>query len=85
KGEDSKLTFAASDGFRLAVSDIALGDDQAFPLEDLNLIVPARALREIGRLIGEGAAPVEVRVNEKQTQVQFSLSDVELVAQLIQG
>ncbi len=85
KGEEGKLTFAASDGFRLAVSDIQLEASQSFPVADLNLIVPARALREVGRLIGDGASPVELRVNEKQTQVQFSMTDVELVAQLIQG
>lgn len=85
KAEESKLTFAASDGFRLAVSDIELGSSQTFPAGDLNLIVPARALREVARLIGDGSAPVELRVNDKQTQVQFSLTDVVLVAQLIQG
>ena len=85
KGEEGKLTFAASDGFRLAVSDIQLEASQSFPVGDLNLIVPARALREVGRLIGDGASPVELRVNEKQTQVQFSMTDVELVAQPIQG
>ena len=85
KGEESKLTFAASDGFRLAVSTIKLGEQQVFPAADLDLIVPARALREVSRLIGESATPVELRVNEKGTQVQFSMTDVELVAQLIQG
>ena len=85
KGEENKLTFAASDGFRLAVSDIELGARQTFPLADLDLIVPARALREVGRLIGDGTATVELRVNEKQTQVQFSMTDIELVAQLIPG
>ncbi len=83
KSDEGKLTFAASDGFRLAVSSIDPG--QGAPDTDLNLIVPARALREVARLIGDGSDPVRLRVNENQTQVQFSLTDVELVAQLIQG
>lgn len=84
KGEEHTLTFAASDGFRLAVADIKLGEKETIPA-DLDLIVPARALREVGRLIGDSASPVELRVNEQSTQVQFTLTDVELTAQLIQG
>ena len=84
KGEEHTLTFAASDGFRLAVADIKLGEKETIPA-DLSLIVPARALRELGRLIGDSASPVELRVNEESTKVQFTLTDVELTAQLIQG
>ena len=82
KSEESRLTFAASDGFRLAVADIALA---APPADPLDLIVPARATREVSRLIGEATEPVQLQVNEKRTQVLFSMTDVELVAQLIQG
>lgn len=83
KGAEHVLTFAASDGFRLAVADIPLDEKQS--VADLDLIVPARALREVGRLIGDSAAPVELRVNEEKTRVEFTLTDVELSAQLIQG
>lgn len=83
KGAEHVLTFAASDGFRLAVADIALDEKQS--AADLDLIVPARALGEISRLIGDSAAPVELRVDQDGTKAQFSLTDVELTAQLIQG
>lgn len=85
KGAEHMLTFAASDGFRLAVADIALDEKQSQSVADLDLIVPARALREVGRLIGDSAAPVDLRVNEEKTRVEFTLTDVELSAQLIQG
>ena len=83
KGEDGKISFAASDGFRLAVSDIPI-DGQASEM-DLDLIVPARALQEVARLSGEGSTEVDLRVNEPKTQVQFTMPDIELVGQLIQG
>lgn len=82
KSDGTRLTFASADGFRLAVSDATLA---AAPEEPIDVIVPARALREVARLIGDGSEPVEMRINPQRTQVQFALTDVELVAQLIQG
>jgi DNA polymerase-3 subunit beta len=82
KVEGPRLTFASADGFRLAVSDITLA---SAPGETIEVIIPARALRELSRLIGEVNEPVEMRINPQRTQVQFTMTDVELVAQLIQG
>jgi len=82
KSDGTRLTLASADGFRLAVSDISLTMP---PGESVEIIVPARALRELGRLIGEGNEPVEMRINGSRTQVLFALTEVELVAQLIQG
>jgi DNA polymerase III subunit beta len=48
--EDDRITMAAADGFRLAVRDAGL----ASPVPDrLDIIVPARALRELARIIGD--------------------------------
>jgi DNA polymerase-3 subunit beta len=82
KSQGANLTFAAADGFRLAVADLPLG---AAPSEDFEVIIPARAMREVARLVADATEPVEVRLNQQKTQVQFGLTDVELVAQLIQG
>lgn len=82
KSDGTRLTLASADGFRLAVSDISLTMP---PGESVEIIVPARALRELGRLIGDGNEPVEMRINGSRTQVLFALTEVELVAQLIQG
>ncbi|MCC6388159.1 MAG: DNA polymerase III subunit beta [Dehalococcoidia bacterium] len=82
KSDGTRLTLASADGFRLAVSDISL---PTAPGETVEIIVPARALRELGRLIGDGNEPVEMRINGSRTQVLFALTEVELVAQLIQG
>ena len=82
KTDGTRLTFASADGFRLAVSDITLS---AAPSEPIEVIIPARALRELGRLISEASEPVEIRVNTQRTQVLFAMTDIEMVAQLIQG
>jgi DNA polymerase-3 subunit beta len=82
KTDGTRLTFASADGFRLAVSDITLAKA---PSENIEIIIPARALRELGRLIGEVTEPVEMRINPQRTQVLFAITDTEMVAQLIQG
>jgi DNA polymerase-3 subunit beta len=82
KSDGTRLTFASADGFRLAVADVTLAAPIAEPIE---VIIPARALRELARLVGDGSEPVEMRINAQKTQVQFAMTDLELVAQLIQG
>ena len=82
KTDGTRLTLASADGFRLAVSDITLTEA---PRESIEIVVPARALRELGRLIADATEKVEMRVNAQRTQVLFAMTDTEMVAQLIQG
>jgi len=73
---------AAADGFRLAVRKAALEEPIA---ERMDIIVPARTLQEVNRLLPEQEEPVEVTITPAESQVLFRLKDVELVSQLIQG
>lgn len=82
KVDGTRLTLASADGFRLAVADITL---PTAPGEPIEVIIPARALRELSRLIAEASEPIEIRVNTQRTQVLFAMTDIEMVAQLIQG
>ena len=76
------FTFAAADGFRLAVYDGKLAE----PIpEDISFTVPARALQEVGRLISSQSDPVEFTVTPQKSQALFRLDNVELVSQLVQG
>ena len=79
-GED--FTFAAADGFRLAVYKGKLAEPIA---EDLDFIIPARTLQEVNRLIGTQEAPVEFTVTPSKSQALFRLENVEIVSQLVQG
>jgi DNA polymerase-3 subunit beta len=80
--EGDTLTFAAADGFRLAVRTMKLKKKVA---EKQQVIVPSRALSELNRLLQDQDEPVAMTFNAGKTQVLFRLKDVELVAQLIQG
>jgi DNA polymerase-3 subunit beta len=77
-----ELTFAAADGFRLAVYKGNLVEP---PEEDVSFIVPARALQEVGRLVGSQEQPIEFTVTPSKGQALFRLDNIEVVTQLIQG
>jgi DNA polymerase III subunit beta len=84
--EGNELTLAAADGFRLAVYHLALSDSVP---EKIEIIVPARALNELSRLLNDEEAPVEMMVNANRSSVLFRVvnkdTEIEMVAQLKQG
>ncbi len=80
--DGDQLTLAAADGFRLAVRTLKLKKKVG---ERQEVIVPAKALSELNRLLLDQDEPVAMTFNASKTQVLFRLKDVELVAQLIQG
>ena len=53
--------------------------------EKVEVIIPARALRELMRLLGDEEEPLEMAFNAARSQVLFRMKTVELVATLIQG
>ena len=82
KLEESNLVMAAADGFRLAVYTGQLPEPVS---EELKVIVPARTMQEIQRLVSEQSAPVQVTLSPEKGQVMFKLEHVEVVSQLLQG
>ncbi len=80
--DKDRVTFAAADGFRLSVRNAVLPSpvDQPF-----NVIIPAKALQEVGRVSGDQEDPIEMAVTENKTQVLFRLTNIEIVSQLIDG
>ncbi|HET7090047.1 MAG TPA: DNA polymerase III subunit beta [Anaerolineae bacterium] len=82
KFSGDKLVFAAADGFRLSVRAAPLLTPVSKPIE---VIIPARALAELGRVSGEQKDPISILFPPQRSQVLFHLSNVELVSQLIDG
>ncbi len=80
--EGDTITMAAADGFRLAVQTTHLPQQAT---EAVDLIIPARSLRELNRMLSEQEMPVRITINQAKTQVQFHLNNVVIGSQLIQG
>ena len=83
KFEERHLTLAAADGFRLSIQHTGMGD--ASKVEPFSLIIPVKALQEVGRLCADQVEPVRLTVAPNKTQVRFGLTAAEVVAQLIDG
>ena len=79
--EGEEIRLAAADGFRLSVHTLTLDEDAG----ERTVIVPARALGELQRLLGDTEESVALTFNAAGTQAQFDLGHAKLVAQLIQG
>ena len=85
KLQEGKFTMAAADGFRLAVHHGVLA--QSTP-EEMSVIIPARTMTELQRLLGDSADPVDIMLTPQKGQVMFRVhggDTVELVSQLLQG
>jgi DNA polymerase-3 subunit beta len=80
--DKDKVTFAAADGFRLSVRNATLSNPVEQPL---SVIIPAKALQEVGRVSGDQEAPIEMAITENKSQVLFKLTNIEIVSQLIDG
>ncbi len=81
QAEGSRLTMVATDSYRLSVKHTELEATVAQPLE---ANVPARALRELARIIAaEGAEEVEIAL--PRNQVVFRAAGIVLSSRLIEG
>jgi len=76
------LTLAAADGFRLAVYTLPLMSPVSQKTE---VIIPARTLAELNRLMADQEEAIEITVNPNKSQALFRLKNIELVSQLVQG
>lgn len=76
------MTMASTDGFRLSVRTLELEDEVS---EERTLIIPARALVELARVISESDEYLDVVMLSKRNQIIFEMETVRLISQLVEG
>lgn len=74
---DGKLYMAATDSYRLAEKQLGANK------EDVNLLVPASAMHDLLRVLGD--EDQDVKVTHNNQQALFQVGDIELVTRLIDG
>ncbi len=79
--EGDRLTLAAADNYRIAVKTIALLD----PVEDVSIVIPAKSLTELIRVLGDTDDPVDLILSGPRNQILFHLEGIDLVSRLIDG
>jgi DNA polymerase-3 subunit beta len=77
------VTFAAADGFRLAVKRVPATIQPALA-EPRRIILPAAAVKLLPTICGDSGT-VELRVNAEASRVAFLVPAAEIVARLIEG
>jgi DNA polymerase-3 subunit beta len=80
--EENQVTLAAADGFRLAIYRMPLATTVK---EKTEVIIPARTMNELNRLIADDEETVDITINPNKSQVMFHLKKMQLVSQLVQG
>ena len=79
--EGDQLTLAAADNYRIAVKTIPTLD----PVEETSVVIPARSLNELSRVLADIDDPVDVVLARASNQVLFHLEGIDLVSRLIDG
>lgn len=74
---DGVLNIAATDSYRLAEKTLHKSQ------QDINLLVPATAMQDLLRILGDNDEEIEVTHNDQQAL--FKVGDIELVTRLIEG
>ncbi len=77
-----RYTLAAADGFRLAVQHGTLNDAVE---EEIGVIIPARTMMELSRLLSDQDDTVEIMMVPARSQIMFKSGGIEVVSQLVQG
>lgn len=80
--EGNRVTMAATDGFRLSVRSAHIA---GYVEKPMNVIIPARALNEVARIITDDLEAVYVSMPPGRNQIIFDMDNVLLVSQLIDG
>lgn len=76
------VTMAAADPYRLSVRHARLLDRVEPPIE---VIIPAKSLFEVGRILDESDDPVDILVTPNKSQVIFHTDEADLVSRIIEG
>lgn len=84
--EGKNLSLAATDGYRLSLKTIVLENAVK---DNLSLLLPAKTLMEVARIIAEGKGGdqslVQMGFTQEQNQVVFVFPELELFSRVIEG
>lgn len=76
------MTMASADGYRLAVRTTDI--EQTFA-KRLDIVIPAKALTEVGRIIGDDDDVVTITLPKERDIVLFHMKHTDVATQLLEG
>lgn len=79
----TRLTMAASDGYRLSVRSVDLTD--VAQEGDFSVIVPSRILNDLGRILPDDDSPVDMTITPNRSQILFHMEGLNITSRLLEG
>jgi DNA polymerase-3 subunit beta len=79
---EDRVTMAAADSFRLAVRTAPLAEQVN---TTFNILLPARAMIELARILGDDESAVEISVTGNKSQALFKTEKVSFTSSLLEG
>jgi len=80
--DDSQVLMVATDGFRLSMKSVHIPGSVEEPT---SIIIPARALSELARIMNDDDDAIYISLPEGRNQIIFDIDSIVLVSQLIDG
>ncbi len=78
---DGKLVMVATDSYRLAEKKLNMSGSVDF---DLEAIVPARTVGELGRIVNKASVD-EIEISVSKNQILFEVGETKMISRLIEG
>lgn len=83
KKNGDKMWITATDGFRLSRKQVSIEEDKDF---EKGLIMPARTLVELARIVGEGRKEeVAMEMVPENNQIIFEYDNTQLISRILEG
>jgi DNA polymerase III subunit beta len=79
--DEARPILTAADNYRIAVRTVDILD----PVESVSVVIPARALAELARVLSDTDDPVDLVLAQARNQVLFHVEGIDLVSRLIDG
>jgi DNA polymerase-3 subunit beta len=79
---ESELTMAAADSFRMAIRTGSVANAAA---GDFSVIIPARTLLELSKILPDAEANVDITVTPNRSQIVFRTDNLLVVSRLLEG
>lgn len=76
-----KLTFAATDGFRLSEKIISVKSDA----EDFSVVLPAKTLSEVAKIFSSSSEPIQFTLNQDENLALFKSEDTLIATRILDG
>ena len=81
----NRFTMSAADGFRMAIQN---GEISEGPADETAVIIPAKTMTEVHRLLSDSAESLEIAISPNRGHITFSTQGtdrIDLTSQLLQG